>query len=134
MRKDKMGRFLEWWKAPGRYWEDVPESGHAGAGNPGENGSEERKRSGEKRYVTLLLMRCAALAGTYFLVFALLSFGIKASGMNPEGLSNNQPMWKFVLGLCQESNGSWNRADYDAYLSLPTQEADAAMQIGRAHV
>lgn len=54
MRKDKMGRFLEWWKAPGRYWEDVPESGHAGAGNPGENGSEERKRSGEKRYVTLL--------------------------------------------------------------------------------
>ena len=49
-----MGRFLEWWKAPGRYWEDVPESGHAGAGNPGENGSEERKRSGEKRYVTLL--------------------------------------------------------------------------------
>lgn len=74
------------------------------------------------------LMRCAALAGTYFLVFALLSFGIKASGMNPEGLSNNQPMWKFVLGLCQESNGSWNRADYDAYLSLPTQEADAAMR------
>lgn len=73
-------------------------------------------------------MRCAALAGTYFLVFALLSFGIKASGMNPEGLSNNQPMWKFVLGLCQESNGSWNRADYDAYLSLPTQEADAAMR------
>jgi len=54
MRKDKMGRFLEWWKAPGRYWENVPESGHAGAGNPGENGSEERKRSGEKRYVTLL--------------------------------------------------------------------------------
>lgn len=79
------------------------------------------------------LLRCALLAGSYFLAFALLNFGVTASGMNPEGLANNQPMWKFVLGLNQESNGSWNQADYDAYLSLPTQEGDAAMRAEVKH-
>lgn len=48
MRTDKMGRFLEWWRAPGRCREDVSESGHAGEGNPG------GQDCGEKRYVTLL--------------------------------------------------------------------------------
>jgi len=74
------------------------------------------------------LFRCAVLAGSYFLLFAVISFGVKAGGLNPEGLANNQPMWKFVVGLNQESSGSWNQADYDAYLSLPAQEADAAMR------
>lgn len=67
------------------------------------------------------------LAASYFAVGAALSGLIVATGINPEGLSNNQPMWKFVVGLNQDSNGSWNQADYDAYLSLPTQEAGEAM-------
>jgi len=70
----------------------------------------------------------AAVAVSYILTFSLLSTGMVCSGINPEGLSNNQPMWKFVVGLNQDSNGSWNRTDYEAYLSLPTQEADAAMR------
>lgn len=66
-----MGRFLEWWKAPGRYWEEAWEDGQAGAGeaeaqgsrersdaegqgNPGGRGSSGGKKCpGEKRYVTL---------------------------------------------------------------------------------
>ena len=67
------------------------------------------------------------VAAGYFAAGAALSGLIVATGINPEGLSNNQPMWKFVVGLNQDSSGSWNQADYDAYLSLPTQEADDAM-------
>lgn len=74
------------------------------------------------------LLRCIVLVGSYALIFALIGFGVRAGGINPEGLTNHQPMWKFVLGFNQESNGSWNQADYDAYLSLPEQEADAAMR------
>lgn len=76
-------------------------------------------------------LRCAVhgicVAASYFLVGAALSGLIVASGINPEGLSNNQPMWKFVVGLNQNSSGSWNRADYETYLSLPTDEAHTAM-------
>lgn len=68
---------------------------------------------------------CVAIS--YFLVGAALSGLIVSSGINPEGLSNNQPMWKFVVGLNQDSNGSWNRADYETYLSLPTQKGHQAM-------
>lgn len=64
----------------------------------------------------------------YQLVFSLISGAVAWSGINPEGLTNNQPMWKFVLGLNQDSSGSWNREDYDNYLSLPTQQADETMR------
>ena len=72
--------------------------------------------------------RMAALAGMYALIFALCSQAVVWSGLNPQGLTNNQPMWKFVLGLNPDSNGGWNPTDYDAYLSLPAQEADLAMR------
>lgn len=67
------------------------------------------------------------VAVSYFAVGAALSGLIVATGINPEGLGNNQPMWKFVVGLNQDSNGCWNRADYDAFLSLPTQDGQKAM-------
>lgn len=69
----------------------------------------------------------AAAALGYFLVFALISGLVAWTGLNPEGLSNNQPMWKFVLGLNQDSSGAWNQSDYDNYLMLPTQQAEQAM-------
>lgn len=65
---------------------------------------------------------------SYFAVFSLCSGAVAWSGLNPEGLSNNLPMWKFVVGLNQESNGGWNREDYDSYYSLPSEEADQAMR------
>ena len=67
------------------------------------------------------------VAASYFAVGAALSGLIMVTGINPAGLGNNQPMWKFVVGLNQDSNGCWNRADYDAFLSLPTQEGHEAM-------
>lgn len=73
------------------------------------------------------ILHGTAVAFGYFAIGAALSALIVVNGINPEGLSNNQPMWKFVVGLNQESSGSWNRADYETYLSLPTQEAHEAM-------
>ena len=64
----------------------------------------------------------------FYSFFSMASSAIAWSGLNPEGLSNNQPMWKFVLGFNQESSGAWNREDYENYLLLPTEEADAAMR------
>ena len=70
----------------------------------------------------------ALLLVGYEAVFALCSGAVARSGLNPEGLTNNQPMWKFVLGLNQESSGAWNREDYEAYLCLPPEQADPAMR------
>lgn len=68
MRKDKMGRFLEWWKAPGRYWEDVPESGHAGAGNPG--GERFRREETLRREAVCDAFEIPASGGAAFIVLS----------------------------------------------------------------
>lgn len=72
----------------------------------------------------------ATTAVTYALCGVLLSALIVGSGINPNGLANNQPMWKFVVGLNQDTNGCWNRADYEAYI-VPSADdpegVDAAM-------
>jgi len=76
------------------------------------------------------MVRLGGLVVSYALVFGLISNGIVWSGLNPEGLGNNLPMWKFVVGLNQESNGLWNRADYENYQILPAtpEEGNAAME------
>ena len=73
------------------------------------------------------LLHGAWVAVSYFAVGAALTGLIVVSGINPEGLGNNQPMWKFVVGLNQDSSGCWNAADYEAFLSLPTREGHTAM-------
>ena len=74
------------------------------------------------------ILKAGSIVVSYFLVFSLASGMIVWSGINPQGLTNNQPMWKFVLGFNQESDGSWNRSDYENYLMLPTEEAEEAMR------
>jgi len=77
------------------------------------------------------LLHGAAAAASYFLCGILLSALIVGSGINPNGLANNQPMWKFVVGLNQDTDGQWNRTDYEAFI-LPSatdpEGADEAMR------
>lgn len=76
------------------------------------------------------LLSGAATAVSYFLCGVVLSALIVGSGVNPNGLANNQPMWKFVVGLNQETNGQWNRADYEEFIvpsATDPEGADAAM-------
>lgn len=82
-------------------------------------------RSGHIRW----LLSGMSAAASYILLGALLSGIIVWSGINPQGLANNQPMWKFVVGLNQDSSGHWNEADYETYLdpSLTQTEANEAM-------
>ena len=84
------------------------------------------RRAGRERVLPALLPAALTAAG-YALASVLLSGLIIVTGVNPEGLTNNQPLWKFVVGLNQESSGSWNQSDYDTYLSLPPEEAGQAM-------
>ena len=68
------------------------------------------------------------LTVSYVVVGLLLSGLVVWSGANPQGLSNNQPMWKFVLGFNEESSGAWNAEDYNSLYLLQGDEADAAMR------
>ena len=55
----------------------------------------------------------------YFISTELFDWLVRVTGLNPEGLVNNLPLWKFVLGFNLESGGAWNQADYNAYYLLP---------------
>ncbi len=70
----------------------------------------------------------ALAAAVYFGLFALLTWLVAVSGLNPEGLTNNLPTWKFMIGLNSGSGGAWNRADYDKFYFLPPGQAEEAMQ------
>lgn len=70
------------------------------------------------------LLHGAAMAASYAVCGLLLSALIVGSGINPNGLTNNQPMWKFVVGLNQQSNGQWNRADYEAFIMPSAEDPD----------
>ena len=63
------------------------------------------------------LLLAAAVA--YYASGELFNWLVRATGLNPEGLANHLPLWKFVLGFNLESGGAWNQADYDAYYLLP---------------
>ena len=64
----------------------------------------------------------------YFISTELFDWLVRATGLNPEGLANNLPLWKFVLGFNLESGGAWNQADYNAYYLLPRGQASQAME------
>lgn len=53
----------------------------------------------------------ALLVLSYILVFNVFSFGLKLSGIAANGLTNNAPQWKFVLGFNFETNGTYSDAD-----------------------
>jgi len=45
---------------------------------------------------------------TYFAVGWLLSFAFSASGLNPNGLSNKNPLWRLVVGLNVDTKGMYS--------------------------
>ncbi len=61
----------------------------------------------------------------YILIGVVASQLIMATGINPNGIANNNPWWKFTLGFNHESKGMWNKEDYDW---LQSQEAMAGNQ------
>ena len=60
-------------------------------------------------------IQALAVAALAVAVYAGLGAGLsgltRATGLNPGGLENNLPQWKFVLGLNQETNGRYSFQD-----------------------
>ena len=52
---------------------------------------------------------------TYFSVFKGISYAFKLSGISPNGLSNMNPAWKFVLGFNYDTNGMYSASDASIY-------------------
>ena len=52
------------------------------------------------------------LLTVYFSVHVGASASIRASGLNPYGLQNGNPLWKFVTGLSYEANGGYSDEDW----------------------
>lgn len=72
-----------------------------------------------------------AVAVVYFLAGEGLSLLVRATGLNRNGLTNNVPQWKFILGLNQESNGRYSSADSERVLDAGSiaQVQEAARQL-----
>lgn len=78
-----------------------------------------------------LLRESAAVCLTILLYFAVTWAFSKLtvlSGLNPAGLTNNLPLWKFLIGLNPASGGAWNQADYDYYYFLPAAQQEAEIK------
>ncbi len=64
-----------------------------------------RKKSLRNISAAILLVVIFSLSGT------LLSQAVKHSGLNSQGLTNNFPLWKFVVGLNYETKGTYSFSD-----------------------
>lgn len=64
-----------------------------------------RKKSLRNISAAILLVVVFTLSGT------LLSQAVKYSGLNSRGLTNNFPLWKFVVGLNYETKGTYSFSD-----------------------
>lgn len=60
--------------------------------------------------VVLPILVCV---GTYLIISTIIPQFFIASGINPHGLSNNFPLYKFVVGFNQQSEGTFSKADAD---------------------
>ncbi len=72
---------------------------------------------------------------TYFICFSVISQLFVTSGLNPHGLSNNCPLYKFVVGLNHSTSGSYSQEDADylfhnpAFIDNPDLRDEEAMRL-----
>lgn len=64
-----------------------------------------------KRDVINAVIRVVSFFIVYFSIGCFASFLVVKSGVNPSGLSNKDPLWKFVLGFNYETCGYYNDDD-----------------------
>ena len=57
------------------------------------------------------ILRAGAAVAVYFLVIHAASVLLSQTGISPDGLRNNDPLWKFVAGLNAAANGSYSTGD-----------------------
>ena len=60
----------------------------------------------------------ALLIAVYIVVGFGLSAAVRGTGVNTEGLKNNMPLWKFVVGLNQKSMGQFSYEDENKIFTI----------------
>ncbi len=63
----------------------------------------------EKKLIRIVA--AVVMIAAYFLMSFTFSSIVKKADINPEGLSNNYPLWKFVVGFNYETKGSFSYPD-----------------------
>jgi hypothetical protein len=72
---------------------------------------------------------CVILLAAYFLLSGAANAVVIGSGLNPKGLSNNDPLWKFAAGLDYEHTGGWSRELTDAVYAIDDSELRTAAEL-----
>lgn len=75
-----------------------------------------------KADVFLSIKRVAYFILAYVLMFNMASGLVKVSGINPNGLENKDPLWKFVIGLNHDTYGVFSEDDYKRYFKIENDE------------
>ncbi|WP_391570682.1 ArnT family glycosyltransferase [Cohnella sp.] len=69
-----------------------------------------------------LAARTAGAIAVYLLVQQLASFALVQTGVTASPLSNQEPYWKFMIGLNPDTNGGWSYDDTVYVLQFPQGE------------
>lgn len=65
----------------------------------------------KKENIKKIVITIIAILGSYYLTFAICSNVLIKTKVGPNGLKNNAPQWKFVLGFNFDTNGTYSNAD-----------------------
>lgn len=81
---------------------------------------EWTKSGSWQRRLGTLTRKGLSFIAVYFLVQQLISYSLITAGITDLKLSSNQePYWKFIVGLNAESNGQWNPHDAEYVVKYP---------------
>lgn len=90
------------------------------------------KEGGASRHVK----RAVLVVIPYLLIGSVLSFAVSASGVNPNGLTNTDPLWKLVCGLNYDSDGRYTSELSERVFSIEDDDArhEYESEIIREHI
>lgn len=76
----------------------------------------------KKKIINVCIRVCAFLI-VYFSINCCASFLVVKTGINPSGLQNKDPLWKFILGFNHESCGYYDDSDSQYQVNRETELA-----------
>ncbi len=87
--------------------------------------------SGDKKQIVNLILSAVCVLIIYTCTMQGLSLGVRAVGLNANGLENRFALYKFVVGLNYETNGGYSRSDAEKliYISDPKTRDKKSLQL-----
>ena len=78
----------------------------------------------KKENIKKIIISLLIFLSSYFIICNAASFLVKASNINPSGLDNKDPMWKFLLGFNYETCGYYTDEDAVFQVDKKTEIAE----------